>query len=83
MSLHALWTLARFVKQRREGKLPDYSIDDLRVMSQTCARWMQGGNGDAVHTKDSVDKEIHRKEVTEAEQCSMQRSREDFDYQNP
>lgn len=53
----------------REGKLLDYSIVELRAMSQTCALWMQSGScKDAVHTKDSVDKEIARKEKLEAEQ---------------
>lgn len=52
----------------REGKLSDYDLPALREMSRTCAYWLQSGNNQVhAHTKDSVDKEIHRKEMAESQ----------------
>jgi len=55
-------------KAEREGRLADYSLHDLRDMSRTCAKWLQSGDYQHhAHTKDSVDKEIQRKEMAEAQ----------------
>lgn len=52
----------------REGKLSGYDLPALREMSRTCAHWLQSGNNQIhAQTKDSVDKEIHRKEMAESQ----------------
>jgi hypothetical protein len=61
----------------REGKLSDYDLPALRDMSRTCAHWLQSENNQIhTHTKDSVDKEIHRKEMAEAQKRADETSRQ-------
>jgi hypothetical protein len=51
---------------QRAGKLRDYSLAQLLEMSTVCALWLQSGNKDDSHVKDSVDDEIRRKEAKES-----------------
>ncbi len=56
------------LKAEREGKLGDYSLEQLREMRRVCAHSIQSGNKSTLHAKESVDKEIHRKEMESTEQ---------------
>src|SRR6266446_4119533 len=48
------------------GKLPDYSLADLRSMSAGCVVFIQNRDPDAVHLKSAIDDEIRRKETQES-----------------
>ena len=57
----------------REGRLPDFSLADLREMRKICARHLQNQNSFMVQPCASVEREILRKEAQEAEHRAEQR----------
>ena len=52
----------------RDGRLSGYNIAQLRAMSQRCDVYILNRIPEATLAKDSIDKEIARKEALEAEQ---------------
>ena len=64
------------LKAVREGKLRDYTISDLQAMSQRCIDYIQNRIPEATLAKDTLDREIARKDRIEAEQRDASASAE-------
>jgi len=58
----------------RAGKLSEYSLADLRLISAGCVTYVQNRIPDAVHLKSSVDDEIRRKETQESNEKLLQQT---------